>query len=79
MLERIEVGTNALEEYRAFTRNGVVDEIYELASSLRGTRVAHINATANGGGVAEILRSLVPLYNDLGIETVWRVMEGSDP
>ena len=79
MLEHIAVGTNALEEYRAFTRNGVVDEIYEFASDLRGARVAHINATANGGGVAEILRSLVPLYNDLGIETAWRVMEGSDP
>ena len=79
MLERIAVGTSAVEEYRAFTRNGVIDEIYELASDLKGARVAHINATANGGGVAEILRSLVPLYNDLGIETVWRVMEGSDP
>ena len=79
MLEPIAVETNALDEYRAFTRNGVIDEIYELASDLRGARVAHINATANGGGVAEILRSLVPLYNDLGIETVWRVLEGNDP
>ena len=79
MLDRIAVPTNTLEEYRAFMRNGLIDEIYELASSLRGARVAHINATSNGGGVAEILRSLVPLYNDLGIETAWRVMEGSNP
>ena len=79
MLERVEVGTNSFEGYRTFMRNGIMDEVSELASELKGLRVAHINATANGGGVAEILRSLVPLYNDLGIETTWRVMEGSDP
>ena len=79
MLERVGVGTSSLEDYRAFMRNGIMDEVHKLGSKLKGLRVAHINATANGGGVAEILRSLVPLYNDLGIEATWRVMEGNDP
>ena len=38
----------------------------------------HFNATPFGGGVAEILKSLVPLLNDIGIATEWRVMSAGD-
>jgi mannosylglycerate hydrolase len=41
-------------------------------------KVVHINSTAKGGGVAEILNRLVPLSNQAGIEAIWRVIEGSD-
>jgi trehalose synthase len=52
----------------------LVDEIKELAESLAGARVLHVNATSFGGGVAEILYSLVPLMRDIGLETDWRVI-----
>jgi trehalose synthase len=47
----------------------------EAATSLKGTRVLHLNATANGGGVAEILRSEVPMLQALGIKADWQVIK----
>ncbi|HEX9795617.1 MAG TPA: hypothetical protein VGA52_01375 [Anaerolineales bacterium] len=44
-----------------------VDRIQQLAGQLGSARVAHVNATNNGGGVAEILNSFVLLINDLGV------------
>ncbi len=41
-------------------------ELKELASKLENVRVAHINATAYGGGVAELLHRQIPLMNQLG-------------
>jgi trehalose synthase len=52
----------------------LVDEIKELAENLAGARVLHVNATSFGGGVAEILYTLVPLMRDIGLETDWRVI-----
>jgi len=45
------------------------------AERLAGLRVVHINATPFGGGVAEILKSLVPMMNDLGLEATWYVLD----
>lgn len=40
-------------------------------------KIAMINATSFGGGVAEILHSLVPLSRDMGIQIDWWKMEGT--
>jgi len=37
----------------------------------------HVNSTYQGGGVAEILHSLVLLMNDVGVDTGWRILHGS--
>jgi trehalose synthase len=39
--------------------------------------IVHINSTSQGGGVAEILNSLVPLMNDIGLNAGWRVLHGN--
>ena len=49
-----------------------MDEIAALAEPLKGQRVLHLSATAFGGGVAEILYTLVPLMQDAGLDTEWR-------
>ncbi len=49
-----------------------------LAEPLRGARVLHINSTSFGGGVAEILKTLVPLMRDIGLDAEWQVIEGSE-
>ena len=49
-----------------------------LAAPLRGTRVLHVNATPYGGGVAEILRSEIPLLRDLGLVADWKLITGDD-
>ncbi|MEX2043455.1 MAG: glycosyltransferase [Patescibacteria group bacterium] len=51
------------------------DELRKIASRLAGKRILHLNATKNGGGVAEILRSEVPRLQRLGIKADWQVTE----
>ena len=45
---------------------------------LQGLRVLHLSATAFGGGVSEILYTLVPLMRDVGIEAEWQIMIGRE-
>ncbi len=52
-------------------------ELLKQASYLRGKKVAHVNATAVGGGVAEILKSLIPYLRALGVESNWYYMDSA--
>ncbi|MGB9826782.1 MAG: glycosyltransferase, partial [Desulfofundulus sp.] len=45
---------------------------------LKGCRVQHINSTFIGGGVAEILKRLVPMMQEAGLEVRWDVIKGSE-
>jgi trehalose synthase len=53
--------------------------VVALGERLRGKRVLHVSATSFGGGVAEILYTLVPLMRDVGLEAEWDIMFGSEP
>lgn len=75
MISATDLPGRALDEYRPIVGDQVIDEIRELARGLRGARVLHINATAFGGGVAELLSSVVPLMSDLGMDCEWRVLD----
>ncbi len=77
MLQRVAVGRWSLDGYRAIVPEHILEELHEHASALRGARILHINATAYGGGVSELLRSCVPLARDLGLTADWRVIAGS--
>jgi trehalose synthase len=76
MLERVKVGRKSLESYRPIVGDTIIDEIQSLAGELKGARVVHINATAFGGGVAEMLQTLVPLMSDVGLLAEWQVIYG---
>ena len=73
-VEQVGVKRKSLEDYRCIVGDGLIDEIHLLAKRLKGTRLLHVNATASGGGVAELLNSLVPLERDCGLEVEWRVL-----
>ena len=77
MLRHVDVAAKSLEPYRAVAGAEVVAELERLAAPLRGARILQINATAYGGGVSVLLRSLVPLYRGLGLTVDWRVMPGT--
>jgi len=68
---------HSLDEYRAIVGDQALTEIRKQARRLYGLRVLHINSTYYGGGVAEMLYSLVPLMNDVGIEADWRTVRGT--
>ena len=78
MLTSVPVTPKALADYRAIVGDAPIDEIQRLAEPLRGARVLHLNATAFGGGVAEILSALIPLLNDLGLKADWQIISGAD-
>lgn len=66
-----------LTDYRKIIGDKLVSELYHKARPFCGKRVVHINSTFYGGGVAEILTSLVPLMNDVGIDAGWRIIRGA--
>ncbi|MDL1971819.1 MAG: glycosyltransferase [Deltaproteobacteria bacterium] len=66
-----------LEDYRKIAGDEAISAIYKEARRLYGRRILHINSTYYGGGVAEILNSLVPLMNNVGIEADWRILHGT--
>jgi trehalose synthase len=78
MLPPVNVGHKALADYATIATRGLMDEIRRLADPLEGKRVLHLSATAFGGGVAEILYTLVPLMADAGLDVEWRIIRGQD-
>ena len=78
MLQPVSVGHKSLADYTHLAGRPLIQEIRELAEDLKGLRVLHLSATAFGGGVAEILYTLVPLMNDVGVEAEWQVMLGRE-
>ncbi len=67
----------SLEEFRKIVPDKTLAEIYHRAKNLYGKHIVHVNSTYMGGGVAEILYSLVMLMNDVGIDTGWRILHGT--
>jgi len=77
MLQPVPVSTKDIEDYRPIVGEQRIDEILALAAPLKGARVLHLNATAYGGGVAELLSALVPLTRSVGIDADWKLMVGA--
>lgn len=68
----------SLAGYAPIVGDEAIAELRDLAQPFQGARVVHISATAYGGGVAEMLHTLVPLMRDAGLDAEWRVIAGSD-
>ena len=69
MLLRINHPELPLQQYTSLLPQKLMDDLTTLAEQFRGMRFVHANSTATGGGVAEILQSLVPFMNSLGLAT----------
>jgi trehalose synthase len=67
----------SLDEYLEIVGDEVVSQIHKKASRLHRRHIFQINSTFIGGGVAEILGSLVPLMNNVGVDSGWRVLHGN--
>lgn len=78
MLESVPVGTQGIDGYRSSAGDDAIEAVRSLAAPLQGARVLHVNATPYGGGVAEILRSFIPLLRDLGLVADWKLITGDD-
>ena len=67
-----------IEDYSPIVGREVIDELRCLAGRLKGKVIQHINSTAVGGGVAEILTRMVPLLNEIGVDSRWDVIKGGE-
>lgn len=66
-----------LEDYIEIVGDEVIANIYKNAEKLYGKHILNINSTYQGGGVSEMLVSLVPLMNNIGLDAGWRILHGS--
>jgi trehalose synthase len=67
-----------LKDYKAILGEERIERLQRAAEGLKGLKVLELNATAQGGGVAEMLYSSVPFLNNLGVETEWKIISGND-
>jgi trehalose synthase len=67
----------SIEDYQPLVGRPTVERVREKAGKFHNQTVAHVNSTYYGGGVAAILGPLTLLMNAAGIQTEWRVIQGS--
>ena len=78
MLQEVALGHKTLTDYTHIVGKDLTERIRELAEPLKGKRVLHVSATAFGGGVSEILYTMVPLMRDVGLDAHWHVIFGKE-
>lgn len=66
-----------LDDYRQVAPRGTVDFLLRIGERLRGRRLVHVSASRYGGGLVEVLNRLVPILNDLGVDTSWEITIGT--
>jgi trehalose synthase len=71
------LATPPLEAYTCILGEEKIERVQRAAQRLQGVKLLELNATAQGGGVAEMLYSFIPLLNTLGIEAEWKVIHGN--
>jgi trehalose synthase len=69
--------TNNLSSYGHIVGKQQIDEIHAEAEKLKGKHITCINSTFQGGGVAEILNSIVPMFDQVGVDFGWRILHGT--
>ena len=81
-LHEVELGAASLERFRTVLDEEQWERLERAAARARrdfeGRVVWNVNSTARGGGVAELLSSLVPYSRAAGVDVRWVVIDG-DP
>lgn len=67
-----------IEDYIPIVGQSSIDELRHIADKLNGKVMQLVNSTAVGGGVAEILTRIIPLFIQLGVNAKWDVIKGNE-
>lgn len=73
-----QASVHPLSDYAPIVGQPEIDELWMLARSLPGRAVKMVNSTAVGGGVAEILNRVIPLFREVGVAMQWDVITGGE-
>jgi trehalose synthase len=80
-LQEVPISAHPLDRYGAYVSEEALRRAVERGEALRqrleGRVVWNVNSTAHGGGVAEMLHTLLPYPRALGIDTRWLVIFGA--
>src|SRR4051812_44083480 len=76
-VERSTLGLHTIEQYEPLIGAEAVKRISKKAEHVRTQHIVHISSTFYGGGVTEILTPLTLMMNSIGIETGWRMIQGT--
>jgi len=80
-LQQVRVGVKPVELLRPLVGEDRIRETYrvlqETQRRMEGRIFWNVNSTRSGGGVAEMLRSVLGYVRALGIDTRWLVIEGT--
>ncbi|MFN2543050.1 MAG: glycosyltransferase [Actinomycetota bacterium] len=81
-LEQVEVGSIPFERFRSVLGDGQYDEFVARSETgralLDGRVLWNVNSTSKGGGVAEMLTSLIRYARGAGVDARWLVIAGDD-
>ncbi|MBU7042096.1 MAG: glycosyltransferase [Theionarchaea archaeon] len=67
-----------LKKYEKIVGKDVMNTLREKSRKFSKSHILTVNSTHQGGGVAELLNSMVIIFNKLGIPFGWRILHG-DP
>jgi trehalose synthase len=76
-VDRSTLGLHTLEQYAPLIGTAATERILGKAHRVRTQHLVHVSSTFYGGGVAEILTPLTLMMNAAGIETGWRIIQGT--
>lgn len=71
MIKEVKTAKFDLKRYHSLTDQSFFEEIDTLAEKIKGAKIIHLNATASGGGVAEILNTFIPMLGSVGLDVKW--------
>jgi trehalose synthase len=81
VLDAVTIGTLRLERFESLLPAGHYELVRSTAARARGlledTVIWNVNSTARGGGVAEMLVSLLAYAKGAGVDARWMVVPGS--
>jgi trehalose synthase len=72
---RVDIAQKRLDDYASYAGEAAIADVRRSARGLEGARVLHVSSTPYGGGVAELLHTIVPLMCDAGLDAHWFVMD----
>jgi trehalose synthase len=79
----VDIGTFPLDRFESVLDEERMEKVREGAERARevlGDRtIWHVNSTARGGGVAEMLIALLPYAHGAGVDARWVVIDGDGP
>ena len=77
VIKTFQMGPKNLKEYQKVVGKDIIKKIFQKIKPISKKHLLCISSTYRGGGVAEILNAIVPLFNEFGLMLGWRILHGS--